>query len=53
MALTAASLTHLGQVTTEVEKLVFKQGGQLIEGRDINYKIAHNDKGDAPANSMV
>lgn len=39
----------LGQITDGVEKMVFKQGGQFIEGRDINYKIVHNDKGDAPA----
>lgn len=39
----------LGQITNDVEKLVFKQGGQLVEGRDINYKIVHNDSGDAPA----
>ena len=38
----------LGQVTSDVEKLVFPQGGQLIEGRDINYKIVHNDTGDPP-----
>lgn len=38
----------LGQIAKNVEKLVFPQGGQLIEGRDINYKIVHNDSGDAP-----
>lgn len=40
--------TTLGQITSNVEKLVFAQGGQLVEGRDINYKIVHNDGGDAP-----
>lgn len=35
-------------ITNNVQKFVFQQGGQLIEGRDINYKIVHNDKGDAP-----
>lgn len=38
----------LGQITGNVEKLIFKQGGQLIEGRDIDYKLVHNDKGDPP-----
>jgi len=35
----------LGQITDNIEKLVFPQGGQLIEARDINYKIVHNDTG--------
>lgn len=48
-ALNGGRFLTLGQITNEVEKLVFKQGGQLIEGRDINYKIAHNDAGSAPA----
>lgn len=48
-ALNGGRFLTLGQVTSEVEKLVFKQGGQLIEGRDINYKIVHNDAGSAPA----
>lgn len=38
----------LGQITKNIQKLVFPQGGQLIEGRDINYKFAHNDTGDPP-----
>ena len=38
----------LGQITEDVEKLVFPQGSQLIEGRDINWKFSHNDEGDAP-----
>ena len=38
----------LGQITDNVEKLVFPQSGQLIEGRDINYKIVHNDTGNPP-----
>lgn len=38
----------LGQITNNVEKLVFPQGGQLIEGRDISYKIVHNDEGAPP-----
>lgn len=35
----------LGQINTGVEKLVFPQSGQLIEGRDINYKLVHNETG--------
>lgn len=38
----------LGQVTKEVGVLVFPQGNQLKEGRDINYKFVHNDTGDPP-----
>jgi hypothetical protein len=38
----------LGQLTNEVELLTFPQGNQLKEGRDINYKLVHNDKGDPP-----
>jgi len=36
----------LGQITSNVQKFTFPQRGQLIEGRDINYKVAHNDTGD-------
>jgi hypothetical protein len=36
----------LGQITSNVQKMMFPQGGQLVEGRDINYKIVHNDIGD-------
>lgn len=36
----------LGQVTENVQKLIFPQNDQLIEGRDINIKITHNDTGD-------
>lgn len=36
----------LGQIDERVTKLVFPQKGQLIEGRDINYRIVHNDTGD-------
>ena len=38
----------LGQVTENIEKLIFPQGGQLVEGRDINYKFVHNDSGNPP-----
>jgi hypothetical protein len=36
----------LGQITDPIQKLVFPQGGQLIEGRDINYKVVDNTSGD-------
>lgn len=36
----------LGPITGNVCKIVFPQGGQLIEGRDINFKITHNEKTD-------
>lgn len=38
----------LGQITKKIELLVWPQGEQLVEGRDINYKIVHNDKGSPP-----
>ena len=38
----------LGQVTQNVEKINYPQKNQLIEGRDINYKIVHNDRGAPP-----
>ncbi len=40
------SFNTLGQITDNVQKMVFPQSGQLISGRDINYKIVHNDTGD-------
>lgn len=36
------------QITENVQQMVFPQGGQLLEGRDINYKFVHNDRGEAP-----
>lgn len=47
-SLDGGRLETLGQVTENIQKLVFPQGNQLIEGRDINYKFVHNDTGDAP-----
>lgn len=38
----------LGQITDNVVKMIFPQGGNTIEGRDINYKFVHNDGGDPP-----
>lgn len=40
--------TFREQITDKVTKIQFPQGDQLIEGRDINYKFVHNDKGEAP-----
>lgn len=36
------------EITDKVTKIVFPQGSQLIQGRDINYKFVHNDKGASP-----
>jgi len=36
----------LGQITDNVQTLDFPQKGQKIEGRDINYKLVHNELGD-------
>jgi hypothetical protein len=38
----------LGQITGDVQKMVFGQKDQIVEGRDINYKIVHNDSGSPP-----
>lgn len=35
-------------ITDNITTLMFPQRGQLPEGRDIDYKIVHNDKGSAP-----
>ncbi|CAB4176140.1 hypothetical protein UFOVP1522_11 [uncultured Caudovirales phage] len=40
------SFNVLGQINNNIEKLVFPQKDNMIEGRDINYKIIHNDTGD-------
>lgn len=37
------------RVTDRVQKMVFPQGGQLIEGRDISYRLVQNDGGDPAA----
>ncbi len=47
-ALDGGNFQTLGKITKDIEKLVFPQGDQLVEGRDINWKIVHNDEGDAP-----
>jgi len=36
----------LGQVNKNVEKLLFPTGGEIIEGRDIDFKFVHNETGD-------
>jgi hypothetical protein len=38
----------LGQLTDFVNVFPFKQKGQAVEGRDINYKVVHNDSGEPP-----
>lgn len=38
----------LGQVTDNIQKLLFPKNNQLIEGRDVNFKFTHNDTGDPP-----
>ena len=47
-ALDGGNFETLGQVSNNIEKLIFKQNNQLITGRDINYKIVHNDPGAPP-----
>lgn len=36
------------QIVSPVQPFIFPQGGQRLEGRDINYKIVQNDAGDPP-----
>jgi hypothetical protein len=38
----------LGQLRENVESLVFPQSAQLVEARDINYKLVHNGPGAPP-----
>lgn len=38
----------LSKIVDNVQKIIFPQGNQLIEGRDINYKFVHNEPGDPP-----
>lgn len=47
-ALDGGNFITLGQITDNVQKMVFSQNDQLPEGRDIDYKIVHNDVGDPP-----
>lgn len=42
------SFQTLGKIVDNVQKMVFPQRGQLVEGRDIDYKIVHNEPGDPP-----
>jgi len=42
------SFRTLCQINSDVQKAIFGQSAQLIEGRDINYRISHNDVGSAP-----
>lgn len=36
------------QIKDNVQKVIYPSNGQQLEVRDINYKIVHNDKGEAP-----
>ncbi len=47
-SLDGTSFKTLGQITDNVQKLVWSQGDQMPEFRDISYKIVHNDSGDPP-----
>lgn len=38
----------LGEITDNSQSFTFPQGGQQIEGRDIDYQIVHNDTGTRP-----
>lgn len=38
----------LGKIIDNVQKMKFPQSAGMIEGRDIDYKIVHNEKGDPP-----
>lgn len=38
----------LCQITQNVQRVSFPAGGQSIEGRDIDYKLTHNDAGEPP-----
>lgn len=40
--------TFVEQIVHPVQTFIFPQAGQHLEGRDINYKIVHNDAGDPP-----
>lgn len=47
-SLDGGAFITLGQITNNIEKLTFPQGGQFVQARDINFKISHNDTGDPP-----
>lgn len=38
----------LGEITKNVETFDFPQSGQMIEGKDIDFQLTHNDSGEAP-----
>lgn len=38
----------LCMITDNVQRVLFPVGGQQVEGRDIDYKITHNDAGEPP-----
>lgn len=41
--------TFAEKITQSVQPMIFPQGGQRLEGRQIDYKFVHNDSGVAPA----
>lgn len=47
-AIDGGNFQTLGQITDNVQKMIFPQNDQQIEGRDVDYKIVHNDVGDPP-----
>lgn len=47
-AIDGGNFETLGQITNPVQKFEWPQGGQLIEGRDVDYKVSHNSPGDPP-----
>jgi len=42
------SFQTLGKIVDNVQKMIFPQRGQLIEGREIDFKFVHNEPGDPP-----
>lgn len=47
-------ITFRESINSNVQKLVFPQAGQLIEGRDINYRFVYNNAGSEPVfNGLV
>lgn len=47
-SLDGGNFLTLGEITQNVQKMIFPQGDQQPEARDIDYKFVHNDKGDPP-----
>lgn len=47
-SLDGGNFETLGSITSNIQKMVFPQRIQKAEGRDIDYKFVHNDRGEAP-----